>query len=65
MRCWLQVYLNQTDFDNQDGAVEFVTLRVAGVEACPVRELCHGHCRSWRRRSLGRIPVEAPMMVEL
>eukprot|EP00913_Durusdinium_trenchii_P033438 g31306.t1 len=31
-RCLLQLWLNQTDFDNKDGAVEFVTIKVGGHE---------------------------------
>ena len=33
----LQLWLNQTDFDNKDGAVEFVTVKVAGKEVLCLR----------------------------
>ena len=32
-RCVAQLWVNQTDFDNLDGAVELLTVSVAGKEA--------------------------------
>lgn len=50
-KCTMQLWVNQTDFDNKDGAVEFLTIKVAGNAVLdkakpgknPCRSAYHGH----------------------
>eukprot|EP00434_Breviolum_minutum_P010905 symbB.v1.2.009616.t1/scaffold587.1/size188863/6 len=45
-KCTLQLWLNQTDFDNLDGAVEFITIKVAGKEVLDKAKPGKNPCRS-------------------
>ena len=53
VRCTLQLWVNQTDFDNKDGAVEFLTIKVAG-NAVPRQ--CKGYL--WMSPSIGSLRVD-------
>lgn len=45
-KCTLQLWVNQTDFDNKDGAVEFLTIKVAGNAVLDKAKPGKNPCRS-------------------
>lgn len=45
-KCTLQLWVNQTDFDNKDGAVEFLTIKVAGKAVLDKAKPGKNPCRS-------------------